>query len=105
MTHDDHHLLRDLRLRHHRGPTLAPSAKAMASLNAEASRLRLVTDPAPLDAGPWAAPPPRRAYPSVPRSGPVRIAARARRDRLWTAGIAAAAASFLALLVTLVVVS
>lgn len=37
----------------------------------------------------------------IPRRGPVRIAARARRDRLWTLALASAALSCLGLLATL----
>lgn len=40
----------------------------------------------------------RRGHPSIPRTGPARIATRARRDRLWTLGLGTAAASCLGLL-------
>lgn len=81
---DDHDKLRDMRERHWRGVTLAPSAQAMATINREASSLRLVSSPAPLDSLPFMAPPPRRGHPSIPRSGPARIAARTERERRIT---------------------
>jgi len=66
---EDHFLRRDLRLARTIAPTLAPSARAMAEINRDASRLKLVSAPVPLE--PEWTKAPRRAWQPEPQSSRV----------------------------------